>query len=583
MRRHRVARQRQLIPAILPGRKQLAAKLREPQIGTTRLFIEQPHGARVSFGLLDDVVREAGEETGDARLLDEQFEGELRGLVLDLSHALRSLQFGVAALERVLEFSDAVGRGCNIHAAIIGHPGTTPHRPKGRPGDRSTGTAKAQANVIAQGEATARLFSGCLTATLETIMQNEFASSFTPARRWFVARAAAPMLLLAAVAACTRAQAQPAEPPLPKVTVATVLERPVTEWDEFTGRLEAVDSVAVRPRVSGYVSKVTFTEGAVVHKGDLLFQIDSRPFQAEVDRLRAERSRSEAVVDRADSELQRAERLRAENAMSREEFDRRSAFARESKAQVAAVTAGIAAAELNLEFTRVTAPITGRVGRAIVTEGNLVSTGPGEATLLTTLVSIDPIHAHFDADESIFLKYEELARQGRRQNARSAKQPIEMELAGETAYPRQGELDFLDNRLDPSTGTIRGRALFRNPTGDLTPGLFVRLRLPGISKYAGLLIQDRAVGTDLDKRFVFVVKADRTIEYRPVALGPLVDGLRVVRSGLTSGEQIVVNGLQRVRPGATVDPVVEPMVVAAKVIDQPIAKPAQTRRETSGR
>jgi multidrug efflux system membrane fusion protein len=414
-------------------------------------------------------------------------------------------------------------------------------------------------------------------------MKNESVSSFTPARRRVVLRAVASVLLLAAVVACTRAQAQPAGPPPPKVTVATVLERSVTEWDEFTGRLEAVDAVAVRPRVSGYVSKVTFTEGAVVRKGDLLFQIDPRPFQAEVDRLRAERSRADAVVDRADSELQRADRLRAENAMSREEFDRRSAFARESKAQVAAVTAGLAAAELNLEFTRVTAPISGRVGRAIVTEGNLVSTGPGDATLLTTLVSIDPIHAHFDADESIFLKYEELARQGLRQNARSAKQPIEMELAGETSYPRQGELDFLDNRLDPSTGTIRGRALFRNPTGDLTPGLFVRLRLPGTSKYAGLLIQDRAVGTDLDKRFVFVVKPDRTIEYRPVTLGPLVDGLRVVRDGLQPGDQIVVNGLQRVRPGSTVDPVVEPMAVAAIAADQPAARPAQARRETRSR
>jgi multidrug efflux system membrane fusion protein len=388
-------------------------------------------------------------------------------------------------------------------------------------------------------------------------MHNGSSAPFTTLRRRLILRAAVPVIALAAAIACARADAQPGAPPPPKVTVATVVEQPVTEWDEFTGRLEAVDTVAVRPRVSGYVSKVTFDEGAVVRKGDVLFEIDARPFQAEVDRLRAERTRADAVVDRAESELQRAERLRTENAMSREEFDRRSAFAREAKAQVAAVSAALAAAELNLEFTRVTAPISGRVGRAIVTEGNLVSTGPGEATLLTTLVSIDPIHAHFDADESIFLKYVELARQGRRQNARAARQPIAMELAGETGYPRRGELDFLDNRLDPSTGTIRGRAMFRNPTGELTPGLFVRLRLQGTSKYPGVLIEDRAVGTDLDKRFVFVVKADRTIEYRPVTLGPLVDGQRVVRSGLTPGEQIVVNGLQRVRPGVTVDPVTE--------------------------
>lgn len=386
------------------------------------------------------------------------------------------------------------------------------------------------------------------------------------------------------LAGCTRTAAQPGAPPPAKVTVAEVINRSVTEWDEFTGRLEAVDTVALRPRVSGYVSAVRFTEGAVVRRGDLLFQIDPRPFQAEVDRLRAERTRSEAIAERADSELQRAERLRAEDAMSKEEFDRRAAFAREVKAQTAAVDAGLAAAELNLEFTRVTAPINGRVSRAIVTEGNLVSTGPGEATLLTTLVSIDPIHAHFDADEGIFLKYVAMAREGTRESARASKQRIEMALAGEDGFPREGQLDFLDNRLDPSTGTIRGRALFRNPTGDLTPGLFVRLRLPGSNQYSGVLIQERAIGTDLDKRFVFVVKGDQTIEYRPVTLGPLIDGLRVVRSGLQPGERIVVNGLQRVRPGATVEPVMVAMDAPLSTRDKTAGaqKATESRPETSG-
>jgi multidrug efflux system membrane fusion protein len=384
------------------------------------------------------------------------------------------------------------------------------------------------------------------------------------------------MVAVGLLAGCARTAAQPGAPPPPKVTVAEVIDRPVTEWDEFTGRLEAVDTVAVRPRVSGYVSAVRFTEGAVVKRGDLLFQIDPRPFQAEVDRLRAERSRSEAVAERASSELQRAERLRAEDAMSREEFDRRAAFAREVKAQIAAVDAALAAAELNLEFTQVTAPITGRIGRAIVTEGNLVSSGPGEATLLTTLVSIDPIHAHFDADERIFLKYLDLAKQGRRASARASHVTIRMALAGEEGFPRQGELDFLDNQLDPSTGTIRGRAIFRNPNGDLTPGLFVRLLLPGSNSYRGLLIQDRAVGTDLDKRFVFVVKSDRSIEYRPVTLGPLVDGLRVVRSGLRAGEQIVISGLQRVRPGVSVEPVLEAMQGSPSK-NQTAARASETR------
>jgi RND family efflux transporter MFP subunit len=368
---------------------------------------------------------------------------------------------------------------------------------------------------------------------------------------------------LGSLAGCARTAAQPGPPPAPKVTVAQVVDRSVVEWDEFTGRLEAVDAVAVRPRVSGYVSAVRFTEGAVVKRGDLLFQIDRRPFQAEVDRLRAERDRSDAVADRAGSELQRAERLRAEDAMSREEFDRRAAFAREAAAQTAAVDAALAAAELNLEFTGVTAPISGRIGRAIVTEGNLVATGPGEATLLTTIVSIDPIHAHFDADEQIFLKYQEMAKQGTRSSARGSRSPIRMALAGEDGFPREGQLDFLDNRLDPATGTIRARALFRNPGGDLTPGLFVRLLLPGSNAYRGVLIQDRAVGTDLDKRFVFVVKADQSIEYRPVTLGPLVDGLRIVRSGLRAGDRIVVSGLQRVRPGVTVEPVLVAMDAGA--------------------
>jgi multidrug efflux system membrane fusion protein len=371
------------------------------------------------------------------------------------------------------------------------------------------------------------------------------------------------------IAGCARTAAQQAPEAAPKVTVAEVLHRNVSEWDEFTGRLEAVDTVSVRPRVSGYVQAVRFTEGAIVKRGDLLFQIDPRPFQAEVDRLRAERSRAVAVGDRAASELARAKRLRAEDAMSQEEFDRRAACARENTAQTAAVDAALAAAELELEFTRVTAPIGGRVGRAIVTEGNLVSSGPGEATLLTTLVSIDPIHAHFDADEAIFLRYQELARQGQRSKARGMDSPIEMELAGETGFPREGRLDFLDNRLDPSTGTIRGRAIFPNPDGALTPGLFVLLRLPGRNPYEGLLIQDRAVGTDLDKRFVFVVGGDNTIEYRAVTLGPLVDGLRVVRAGLQAGERIVVSGLQRVRPGVAVEPVLVAMDGGA-----PLARPA---------
>ena len=240
--------------------------------------------------------------------------------------------------------------------------------------------------------------------------------------------------------------------------------------------------------------------------------------------------------------------------MSPEEIDRRKAFAKESAAQVAAVEAALRAAELNLEFTRVTSPIDGRVGRAIVTVGNLVSSGPGEATLLTTVVSLDPIYASFEADEQTFLRYTELAREGKRASAR-ATVPIQMALASESGFPHQGTLDFLDNQIDPATGTIRGRTLIRNRDLTLTPGAFVRLRLPGSATYRALLIEDRAVGTDLDKRYVYVIGAGATIEYRTVELGPIVDGLRVVRSGLKPSDVVVINGLQRVRPGAHVDPV----------------------------
>ena len=368
---------------------------------------------------------------------------------------------------------------------------------------------------------------------------------------------------------CAQTSAQQAPPPPPQVTVASVIERDVTEWDEFTGRLQAVDSVEVRPRVSGLVSAVRFDEGAIVRRGDLLFQIDPRPFQAEVDRLRAELTRARATGQRAASELVTAEKLRAENAIAKEEHDRRAAFAQESTAQTAAVEAALRAAELNLEFTQVTSPIDGRVGRAIVTEGNLVSSGPGEATLLTTVVSLDPVYAYFDADEQIFLKYtagpkgpalrDGLKGPALRGGRHGSQLPIRMALSNDEGFPRAGQLDFVDNQLDSATGTIRGRAVFRNADGQLTPGLFVRLRLAGTQPYRGRLIQDRAVGTDLSKKFVYVVGANNQIEYRTVTLGPLIDGLRVVRSGVEVGESVVINGLQRIRPGAQVTPVVEEM------------------------
>jgi membrane fusion protein, multidrug efflux system len=352
-----------------------------------------------------------------------------------------------------------------------------------------------------------------------------------------------------AATACTRVQTAAAAPALPQITAAPAVARQVTEWDEFTGRLEPVQAVGVRPRVSGLISNVSFEEGSLVRQGQVLFQLDDRPFVAQVERLRAELAQAGAARDRAASEMRRADRLATDNAMSLEERERRAGAATEAIAHVDAVAAALRAAELDLEFTKVVSPIDGRVSRALVTRGNLVSGGQGEATLLTTVVSVDPIYASFDADEQTFLRYGDRVRTHGK-GAGQSDLPIQMALADEQTFPHEGTLQFLDNQLDPSTGTIRGRAVFRNTERRLTPGLFVRLRLPGTLSYAGVLVEDRAVGTDLDRRFVLVVRNDKTIESRTVTLGPLIERLRVVRQGLAAGELVVVNGLQRVRPGA---------------------------------
>jgi multidrug efflux system membrane fusion protein len=382
-----------------------------------------------------------------------------------------------------------------------------------------------------------------------------------PSRLDVLLRAATIASLMAGVtglASCTRVQTQEAPPQAPQVTAAAAVARHVTEWDEFTGRLEAVQSVAVRPRVSGLIANVSFQEGSLVRQGQVLFEVDDRPFQAQVARLRAELAQAGAARDRAASEQRRADRLSSENAISLEERERRTGAAAEATARYDAVGAALRAAELDLEFTRVVSPIDGRVSRALVTRGNLVSGGQGEATLLTTVVSVDPIYASFDADEQTYLRYgERVRKQGT--NTAASELPIQMALADEQTFPHTGTLQFLDNQLDPSTGTINGRAVFRNADRRLTPGLFVRLRLPGAASYDGVLVEDRAVGTDLDRRFVLVVGQDKRIESRVVTLGPIVEGLRVVRKGLSAGELVVVNGLQRVRPGVEVNATVVAM------------------------
>jgi membrane fusion protein, multidrug efflux system len=334
----------------------------------------------------------------------------------------------------------------------------------------------------------------------------------------------------------------------PEITVAQVIHRPLREWQEFSGRLQAVNTVEIRPRVSGYVDRVAFEDGARVKKGQLLFQIDPRPFQAEVDRLLAERSRSVSDLELAQSNRARAERLIGAHAISREEYERQVAAVSSAQGALGSIDASLQEARLNREFTEVRAPIDGHVSRAIVTAGNLVTS----ASLLTTLVSDDPVYVYFDADEQTYLRYAQAERESARPGA--AAESVYIGLIDEQGYPHQGKLDFIDNQVNPSTGTIRARAALANPDGRYTPGLFARVRLVGGQDRDSVLIEDRAVGTDLSKKFVLTLTADNRVEYRLVQLGPEIDGLRVVEQGLKPDEIVVVNGMQHVRPGETVTP-----------------------------
>lgn len=375
-------------------------------------------------------------------------------------------------------------------------------------------------------------------------------AQFTP----LIWRSSLALGAILALSACGQSPETGHQPPIPSVSVAEVIEQPLNEWDEFSGRLEAPESVEIRPRVSGFVDRVAFAEGSVVKKGDLLFQIDPRPFQAEVQRFEARLQQARAHLARTQSEASRGERLRKSSAISAELADARASAAAEAQATAAGIQAELNNARLNLSFTRVTAPIDGRVSRAEITEGNVVSAGESR---LTTLVSTDKVYAYFDADERVFLKYVELARQSGGQ-ARDAS-PVYLGLSSEEGHPHLGTLDFLDNQVNPQTGTIRGRAVFDNHDERFTPGLYARLKLVGSAQYPAALIRDDAVGTDLGKKFVLVLDGNNIVQYRAVELGPKLAGLRIVRSGLGKGEHIVVNGLQRAYPGTQVKPQHVPM------------------------
>ncbi|HEY3073605.1 MAG TPA: efflux RND transporter periplasmic adaptor subunit [Burkholderiales bacterium] len=359
---------------------------------------------------------------------------------------------------------------------------------------------------------------------------------------------------LAALAGCSKPQAKPAPPPAPPVSVAPALEREVINTDEFPGRIEAVESVEVRARVSGYLDAVQFKPGAMVKKGEVLFIIDQRPYQAELARAEAMLNNTRAQLDLARTELKRNELLLAEQATSRREFDDAQAKVRQLEAQAKALEASADIARLNLTYTRVTSPIDGRVGKAEITVGNLVQADGPNSRTLTTVVSANPIYAAFEADEATYLKYISSARGGH---------AVSIALADEQGFPHEGKLEFVDNRIDPQSGTVRMRATLDNRDGRFTPGLFARVRLgdSGAPRKA-VLVSDRAIGTDQNKRFVLVVDAQNKAQYREVRLGRVIDGLRVVETGLEPGELVVVNGLQRVRPGAPVTP--QTVAMAAK-------------------
>ncbi|MEM7613239.1 MAG: efflux RND transporter periplasmic adaptor subunit [Pseudomonadota bacterium] len=354
-------------------------------------------------------------------------------------------------------------------------------------------------------------------------------------------------------------------PPPAKVSVAEVVIKDVTEWDDFSGRVEAVDSVDVRPRVAGYLREVHFQEGAVVKKGDLLFSIDDREFQADLALANANVERAKTRIALAEQELARGEKLAAARALSNEELDQRSSEMALARAELKSAEAEQARARLNVEFTRLTAPIDGRVGEALVRPGNLVA--PGETTM-TTVVSIDPIHVVFEGDERIYLKYQAQAQAGERPSSREAPNPVQVGLASDRDFPFRGTMNFVDNQINPATGTIQGRAVLPNPDGFLIPGLFARVRLLGSGAHEAMLIHDAAILTDQDRKFVYIVDEQNLAQRRDIVPGGEVEGLRIVESGLAAGDRIVVNGVRKIFfPGAPVIPATVPM-------DAPMSEPA---------
>jgi membrane fusion protein, multidrug efflux system len=389
----------------------------------------------------------------------------------------------------------------------------------------------------------------------ETDSTNLFNQNFEFRLRCLAAGAAL-MILAVGLAGCEQRQQAAAAPPAPPVTVAQPVKRTVTDWDEFTGRFEAIEEVQVKARVGGFVTNVEFKDGDMVHAGDLLYIIDPRPFEAVAAQADGQLADARAKAELAKRELDRGLNLVQTSAVSEQVVDQRRQALQAAHASETIAEGALKAAQLNVEFTHVMAPITGRVSRHLVSIGNLVQgSDNGASTLLTSIVSLDPIYIYFDVDEATYLNNNKLWFEGKRPSSRDTPNPVEVALTGETKPSHEGRMDFIDNRLDVSTGTLRSRAVVPNKDLSILPGQFGRVRLIGSSPYEALLLPDTAIATDQSRKIVFVVKDDNTVEAKPVVLGPLDDdGLRVIREGLKAEDRVIVDGIQRARVGAKVAP-----------------------------
>jgi len=374
-----------------------------------------------------------------------------------------------------------------------------------------------------------------------------------------------------AFASCKKPPPPQPQGPLP-VNFVTAIEKEVTEWDVFTGRIEAVESVDIRPRVTGYITEIHFQAGAIVNAGDLLFVIDPRPYQADLDRAVANVEQAQAQLKLAQIDFTRAKDLRDKKVTSPEEFDQKAAANQQAEASVRSAQAAKDAAALNLEFTKIKSPITGRVSNERVTVGNLVQSSMGTDGVLTTVVSVDPIYVYVDADENSILKYLTLREEGKRKSARDENLPAYIELANEKGFPHEGYIDFVDNKLDPTTGTLRARGVFKSWNSLLAPGFFVRMRVPGGGTYRAVLIEDKVISSQQGVKYVYAIKPDNTVERRNIEVATIWEGLRIVKSGLKDGERIVSTRLQILQPGMPVTPMAEaapaaPPAAAAKPTD----------------